>query len=80
MLMDKETEQYYLAYFDLFNTEGWKQLIGELQQNAETINNIELLKDEADMFYRKGQLNMLANLLNFKDTITSSYEEITSHD
>lgn len=78
--MDRDTEQYYLNYFDLFNTEGWKQLIAELQQNATAINNIELLKDEADMFYRKGQLNMLANLLNFKDTITNSYEEITSHD
>lgn len=78
--MDRDTEQYYLNYFDLFNTEGWKQLMVELQQNATAINNIELLKDEADMFYRKGQLNMLANLLNFKDTITNSYEEITSHD
>lgn len=78
--MDRDTEQYYLNYFDLFNTEGWKQLIAELQQNATAINNIELLKDEADMFYRKGQLNMLANLLNFKDSITNSYEEITSHD
>lgn len=78
--MDRDTEQYYLNYFDLFNTEGWKQLMVELQQNATAINNIELLKDEADMFYRKGQLNMLANLLNFKDSITNSYEEITSHD
>ena len=29
--LDKETEEYYSKYFDLFRTDGWKQLIEELQ-------------------------------------------------
>lgn len=50
--MDKETEVYYNNYFDLFNNDGWKQLIGELTQNAVVINSVENLKDEQDMYVK----------------------------
>ena len=59
--LDQETEQYYNKYFDLFNTDGWKQLIEELQQNALVINSVEATKDaENDLYVRKGQLNVLS--------------------
>ena len=74
--MDKELEQYYSAYFDLFRSAGWKQLIGELTNNAMALNSVENLKDVDDMFYKKGQLNVLASLLNFETTINTAYEEI----
>lgn len=79
-LMDKETEVYYNHYFDLFNNDGWKQLIGELTQNAVVINSVENLKDEQDMYVKKGQLNVLASILNFETTIRNAYEEATKVD
>lgn len=79
-LMDKETEVYYNNYFDLFNNDGWKQLIGELTQNAVVINSVENLKDEQDMYVKKGQLNVLASILNFETTIRNAYEEATKVD
>lgn len=78
--LDQETEQYYNKYFDLFNTDGWKQLIEELQQNALVINSVEATKDENDLYVRKGQLNVLAYLINFETTINTNYEELVSDD
>ena len=75
--MDKETEVYYNNYFDLFNNEGWKQLLQELQQNAMVINSVEHLKDEQDMHFKKGQLNVLASVLNLEATVRNGYEEAT---
>lgn len=75
--MDKELETYYNNYFDLFNTEGYKQLIKELQNNVLAINNVDAIKDEADMYFRKGQINVLASLINFETTIDNAYKEIT---
>lgn len=78
--MDKELETYYNNYFDLFNTEGYKQLIQELQNNVLAINNVDAIKDEADMYFRKGQINVLASLINFETTIDNTYKEITEDD
>ena len=75
--LDKELETYYNNYFDLFNTDGYKQLISELQNNIIAINNVDAIKDESDMYFRKGQINVLASLINFETTIDNAYKEIT---
>ena len=74
--MDKEVEEYYSKYFDLFRTEGWKQLIEELKQNAMLINSVENTKDSEDLFIRKGQLKVLAYLLNFENNMETSFSEL----
>lgn len=74
--LDKETEEYYSKYFDLFRTEGWKQLIEELKQNAMLINSVENTKDQEDLFIRKGQLKVLAYLLNFESNMETSFAEL----
>ena len=78
--LDQQTEQYYNKYFDMFRSEGWKQLIEELQQNAIVINSVEATKDENDLYVRKGQLNVLAYILNFENTTNNNYEELVSDD
>ena len=69
--LDKEVEEYYNKYFDLFRAEGWKQLIEELNQNAMLINSVENTKDSEDLFIRKGQLKVLAYLLNFENNMVN---------
>ena len=74
--IDKEVEEYYNKYFDLFTTDGWKQLIEELRQNALAINSVEATKDSDDLYMRKGQLNVLAYLLNLESTVNNNFEEL----
>lgn len=78
--IDKETEEYYNKYFDLFINDGWKQLIEELRQNALAINSVEATKDSDDLYIRKGQLNVLAYLLNFESTVNNNFEELQKED
>ena len=78
--IDQETEQYYNKYFDLFRTAGWKQLIEELTQNALVINSVEATKDANDLYLRKGQLNVLAYLVNIETTTNNNYDELTKSD
>ena len=78
--LDKETEAYYNKYFDLFRTEGWNQLIEELRQNAMLINSVENTKDRDDLFIRKGQLKVLAYLLNFESNMETSFAELEKED
>ena len=73
--MDQETQQYYDNYFSLFLTDGWKQLMQDFNNNALSINSIEATKDADDMFFRKGQLNVLAHLINMETIVNTNYEE-----
>ena len=73
--MDRETQEYYDKYFTLFITDGWKQLMQEFGDNAVQINSVEATKDADDMHFRKGQLNVLAHLLNLETIVKTNYEE-----
>jgi hypothetical protein len=63
---------------DLFASDGWKLLIGELEENAYNINSVEATKDVNDLFFRKGQLNSLSFILNLESTIDHSKKEASN--
>lgn len=67
--MDKETEKYYQSLKDMFRTDGWKLLMDELKNNALQINSVEATKDNEELNFRKGQLNILAFVLNMESTV-----------
>lgn len=67
--MDKLDEQYYNDLQDTFLTAGWKELMKELSANALQINSVEATKDNDDMFFRKGQLNILSFIINLESTV-----------
>jgi len=73
--MKPELEKYFNVYFDLFNTEGWKQLTGEFESNGNVINSVEATKDANDMYFRKGQLNVIAHLINLESSVEQAYTE-----
>ena len=73
--MDQETQEYYDNYFSLFLTNGWKQLMKDFGNNAVQINSVEATKDADDMYFRKGQLNVLAHLINMENIVSTNYEE-----
>jgi len=73
--MNPELERYFNVYFDLFNTEGWEQLTEEFESNGKVINSLEATKDTNDMYFRKGQLNVISHLINLESSVEQAYEE-----
>ena len=73
--MKPELETYFNNYNELFNHEGFKQLIQELSNNAVTLSDIQTVKDTEDFLFRKGQVAALASVINLESTITVSREQ-----
>ena len=73
--MKPELETYFNNYNELFNTEGFKQLIQELSNNAVTLADIQTVKDTEDFLFRKGQVAALASVINLENTIKVSREQ-----
>ncbi|MEL0015520.1 MAG: hypothetical protein VW715_09920 [Rhodospirillales bacterium] len=70
--MTKELEVYFANYFEMFRLEGWKQLIKDLSENVAQINSVELTTDNDNLHFRKGQLAILATLLNLEAQIQTA--------
>lgn len=73
--MNKETELYFRNLTELFRSSGWLQLIEEFKANVAVINSVEHAKDEQDLFFRKGQLNILANILNLETQVEAARQQ-----
>lgn len=71
--MSPDDESYYENYLDLFLHDGWKQFVEESQQLVDSYN-IEEIKNEQDLFFVKGQLNILTNVTRFETAIRNAID------
>ena len=78
--MTPELEAYFDNYNQLFNHEGFKQLIEELSNNAKQLADIQSVKDLEELFYRKGQVAAFATVINLENTITLAREQAEAKD
>ena len=50
--------------FALFRSKGWKFLVEELENLREVVERLEAVRDNDDLKFRQGQLNVIALVLN----------------
>ncbi len=74
--MTPELEKYYTDRFDMMSTEGWKDLMEDVDKILASLNNISVISDEKDLQFKKGELSILSWLRNLKQISERAYEEI----
>jgi hypothetical protein len=77
--LSPEIEKYYENYFDLFITEGWKQLIEEVNQILES-HDIDSIKDEKELALLQGERATLKRVASFETNIRNSYDHILENE
>jgi hypothetical protein len=78
--VDKDTQQYFGRYFDMFASEGWKQFIEDMEGNRDLMSDLMTVKDANDLYYRKGQVDVLNRMVNFQDSIENAYKVVTNEE
>ena len=73
--MDKEDEKYADAMFEMFRTKGWLMLMDDLSKNATVINSVEATTDNENLWFRKGQLNILTSLASLETQVENMVDE-----
>ena len=74
-MTDSELEIYFRDVNELLRTKGWQTLLADLRIDAMNINSVESTKDVNELFFRKGQLNIIGALLNLEETTRVGQEE-----
>tara|TARA_R110002124_G_scaffold189591_1_gene356960 strand:- start:190 stop:435 length:246 start_codon:yes stop_codon:yes gene_type:complete len=79
-MVETELEKYYENRFDMMATEGWKDLIEDVQTLYNQYSNISTIDDDKGLQKRKGQLDILNWILTLKDVSDQTYKELNNED
>jgi hypothetical protein len=74
--MTPELQKYYEERFSMMATEGWKELLEDIDNMIEPLNNISTIEDERSLQFRKGELSILTWLKNLKQVSERAYEDL----
>ena len=76
--MSPDLEKYYNARFDMCASQGYKDLLEDVEAMIENYSDITQIKTVEDLYIRKGQLDILNWLVNLKDISEQAYEELNA--
>ncbi len=79
-MTDVELEKYYRSFEEMFRLDGWKNLLQDIKGSADTVNSVEACQDDKDLYFRKGQLVVMANLLNLEAQIETAKQQQAEDD
>jgi len=74
--MDKELQVYYEEMFSMMATKGWSLLMEDFQALKTSLNDLSTVTDTQDLYFRKGQLDILNLVLQRKEICEKAFEEL----
>lgn len=78
--MDKALQDYYENRFEMMASQGYKDLIEDATKMLAEYNNLNNLNSSDDLFYRKGQVDILTWLVSLKDISEQAWEDLNEED
>jgi hypothetical protein len=74
--MTPELQKYYENRFSTMGTDGWLDLMEDIDNMIASLNNISTIPDEATLHFKKGELSILTWLRTLKEVSERAYEEL----
>lgn len=72
----KTEEQILKDRIDLFETDGWKDLMLELESIEGRVKDISTIEDDKALWHAKGQLHILGYLLSMETATKIAMENL----
>jgi hypothetical protein len=69
------TQEEYEILKDMFVTDGWKLFTKYLEDDANVISNCRYLKNNEELFFTRGKLAVLDDLINFESKLDAAMAE-----
>ena len=76
--MDKDLQKYYENRFEMMASEGWKQLLEDIDEVIKAYDDIESVDSIEKLYMRKGQLDILRWIRTLKETSDTAWEELNA--
>lgn len=73
--MERTLREYYENQFDLFNRQGWKELMTKVDELLEINVSILNAKDEQELYFRKGAYDVLRWIKGWEASVEEAYKQ-----
>ena len=76
--MSPELQKYYEDRFSMMTTQGWIDLLEDIDGMINALNNLSAIEDEKSLQFKKGELSILLWLKNLRQVSSDAYEELNA--
>ena len=76
--MVTEDKEFYANRINLVETDGWIDLIEELKTLSESVKRIDSIDNEKDLWFARGQLSILRQMIVLEDATKTAMTELDS--
>jgi len=74
--VNQELQKYYESRFSMMGSDGWKDLVEDIDTMIASLNNISVISNEQSLQFKKGELSILTWLKTLKEVSERAYEEL----
>ena len=74
--MSPELQKYYESRFSMMGSDGWKDLMEDIDTMISSLNNISVIEGEKDLKFKQGELSILNWLKTLQEVSKRAYEEL----
>jgi hypothetical protein len=74
--MTPDLQKYYEDRFSMMGSDGWKDLVEDIDTMISSLNNISVILDEQSLQFKKGELSILTWLKTLREVSERAYEEL----
>jgi hypothetical protein len=78
--MNRELQDYYEARFAMMSTQGWKDLVEDIQAMSEATDRIGGIETEQQLHFKKGELSIMNWIKTLRESSTEVYEQLLVED
>jgi len=73
-----DDKEFYANRLNLVETDGWIDLIEELKTLSESVKRIDSIDNEKDLWFARGQLSILRQMIVLEDATKTAMTELDS--
>ena len=74
--MQKELQDYYENRFSMMATQGWKDLLEDLEIMIKATDTLAGIDSEQQLYFKKGEMSILNWIKNLRDASAEVYDQL----
>lgn len=74
--MDLELQKYYEERFSMMASKGWKDLIEDVEDIKKSVDCLNGIQTQDQLWFKKGELSIINWLINLKKTSEEAYDDL----
>lgn len=78
--MQKELQDYYENRFSMMTTQGWQDLLEDLDIMIKATDTLAGIDSEQQLYFKKGEMSILNWLRNLRDASAEVYDQLQAEE